>query len=68
MLRPAGRYISPAVVGCILRSVGELFNAEITRFRHAWDLPGCACGVMLLSSPLADAVTSSTGRSRWHPG
>lgn len=39
----------------------ELFNAEITRFRHAWDLPGRRLRVMLLSSPLADAVTSSTG-------
>ncbi len=31
----------------------ELFNAEITRFRHAWICQSAACGVILLSSPLA---------------
>ncbi len=39
----------------------ELFNAEITRFRDAWDLPGRRLRVRSSSSPLADAVTSSTG-------
>ncbi len=38
----------------------ELFNAEITRFRHAWDLPPPLAGDVIVQ-PLADAVTSSTG-------